>query len=78
MMEALNEYGRDLHLRPTKEMIIEPFTPWEIGEMLGIDPAAAFDAYLVMGGFPLIAQAWRQAAGLWQFLERNSGNQPRR
>lgn len=70
MMEALNQYGRPLYQRPTKEIVVEPFTPWELASMLSLSPADAFDAYLVIGGFPLIAQAWRKGPSLWKFLER--------
>ncbi len=70
MMEALNQYGRPLYQRPTKEVVVEPFTPWELASMLGLSPTDAFDAYLVIGGFPLIAQAWRSSSSLWKFLER--------
>ncbi len=49
MMEALNSYGRPFHQRG-REMVLGPLNPAEVGQMLGLDPAEAFDAALVTGG----------------------------
>jgi AAA+ ATPase superfamily predicted ATPase len=68
MMTALTEYGRPLYGRPTREMVIEPFDPAETADMLGLSAADAFDAQLVTGGFPLIAQSWGRGNDLWGFL----------
>ncbi len=68
MMEALNQYGRPLFQRPTREVVVDPLTPWEIASMLGLPAGDAFGAYLAIGGFPLIARAWRRSKGLWSFL----------
>jgi uncharacterized protein len=70
MMKALNSYDRPFHQRGT-EMVLGPLNPAEIGQMLGLEPAAAFDAALVTGGLPLICADWRKGAGLWDFLERS-------
>jgi len=70
MMEALNSYDRPLYGRPTREVVVEPLTPYETATMLDLEADAAFDAYLVLGGFPQIAQNWRGAPSLWKFLER--------
>ncbi|WP_305786596.1 ATP-binding protein [Symbioplanes lichenis] len=67
MMEALNTYGRPFHQRGT-EMVLGPLNPAEVGEMLGLAPAEAFDAALVTGGLPLICAAWPRGAGLLDFL----------
>ncbi|WP_435282330.1 ATP-binding protein [Streptomyces koelreuteriae] len=67
MMEALNSYGRPFHQRG-REMVLGPLNPAEVGRMLGLDPAAAFDAALVTGGLPLICAEWPRGAGLWDFL----------
>lgn len=48
MMEALNEYGRPFHQRAT-EMVVPPLSPAEVGELLDLPAAEAFDAYLVTG-----------------------------
>jgi AAA+ ATPase superfamily predicted ATPase len=57
MMEALNAYDRPFHQRG-REMVIGPLSPAAIGDMLGLDPAAAFDAAIVTGGLPLICAEW--------------------
>ncbi|WP_328914105.1 MULTISPECIES: ATP-binding protein [unclassified Streptomyces] len=67
MMEALNSYERPFHQRG-REMVVGPLNPADIGEMLGLEPAAAFDATLVTGGLPLICAEWRPGASLWEFL----------
>lgn len=69
MMAALTEYGRTLYGR-AREMVIPPFSPHETATMLDLDGAAAFDAYLVAGGFPLVVQSWRRGESLWPFLTR--------
>lgn len=67
MMEALNSYGRPFHQRG-REMVLGPLNPAEVGHMLGLEPAEAFDAALVTGGLPLICAEWPRGAGLWDFL----------
>lgn len=67
MMEALDEYGRPFHQRAT-EMIVPPLSPAEVGELLGIPAAEAFDAYLVTGGLPLVCGEWPAGASLWDYL----------
>ncbi|MEV4706879.1 ATP-binding protein [Actinoplanes sp. NPDC049316] len=69
MMEALSSYGRPFHQRGT-EMVLGPLTPAEVGLMLGLEPAAAFDAALVTGGLPLICAAWEPGSDVDTFLER--------
>ena len=73
MMEALSSYGRPFHQRG-KEMVLGPLNPAEVGEMLQLAPADAFDAALVTGGLPMICAAWRQGADLWQFLASELAN----
>ncbi|MEU1278974.1 ATP-binding protein [Streptomyces sp. NPDC005805] len=67
MMEALNSYGRPFHQRG-REMVLGPLNPAEVGRMLELDAAAAFDAALVTGGLPLICTEWTPGTGLWDFL----------
>lgn len=69
MMKALNEYGRPLYGR-FREVIVPPLSPAEIGEMLGMGPAATLDAYLMIGGFPRLAALWHRGESMWKFLER--------
>lgn len=67
MMEALNEYGRPFHQRAT-EMVVPPLSPSEVGAMLNLRAAEAFDAYLITGGLPLICAEWPAGLGLWDYL----------
>ena len=67
-MEALNEYGRPFHQRAT-EMVIPPLSPAEVGELLDLAPADAFDAYLITGGLPLVCEEWVQGQTMWDYLE---------
>jgi uncharacterized protein len=73
MMAALNDYGRPLYGR-LGEMTIGPLPPAVIGKMLDLPPVAALDAYLAIGGFPRLAQIWRQGEELWKFLSRELQN----
>ncbi|MBQ0927377.1 ATP-binding protein [Saccharopolyspora endophytica] len=68
MMEALNSYGRPFHQRG-REMVLGPLNPAEVGRMLDLESAEAFDAALVTGGLPLICADWPRGAGLWDFLD---------
>jgi AAA+ ATPase superfamily predicted ATPase len=68
MMEALNSYERPFHQRG-REMVVGPLTPADLGEMLDLEPAAAFDAALITGGLPLICREWRTGASMWTFLK---------
>ncbi|GAA2637528.1 ATP-binding protein [Streptomyces vastus] len=67
MMEALNSYGRPFHQRG-REMVLGPLNPAEVGGMLGLDAASAFDAALITGGLPLICAEWEHGAGTEDFL----------
>lgn len=67
MMEALNEYGRPFHQRAS-EMVIPPLSPNDVAEMLELNAADAFDAYLVTGGLPLILDEWPPHASVIEYL----------
>jgi AAA+ ATPase superfamily predicted ATPase len=69
MMEALNTYGRPLYGR-LRELLVPPFSPAETADRLGLDPAAALDAQVVLGGMPRLAVLWEDDDDLWRFLER--------
>jgi AAA+ ATPase superfamily predicted ATPase len=73
MMEALSSYGRPFHQRG-REMVLGPLNPAEVGEMLHLAPADAFDAALVTGGLPLICADWWRDHDLWQFLAAELAN----
>lgn len=67
MMESLNEYGRPFHQRAT-EMVVPSLTPAEVGSMLDLEAADAFDAYLISGGLPLICAEWETGMSIWDYL----------
>lgn len=67
MMSALTEQGRPLYDR-AREMAIEPLSPADVGELLGLEPADALDAYLVIGGFPVLALEWGRGRKLASYL----------
>ncbi|MBL7488273.1 ATP-binding protein [Frankia sp. AgB1.9] len=73
MMEALGSYGRPFHQRG-QELVLGPLNPAEVGQMLALDAAEAFDATLVTGGLPLICAAWQPGEDLWTFLARELAN----
>jgi uncharacterized protein len=68
MMEALNTHGRAFFQRGV-EMVVPPFSPAEVGSVVGARTAAdAFDAYLITGGLPLICDEWPKGATMWRYL----------
>jgi len=69
MMETLVDYGHALHGRPTREMVVAPFSPAEMAQLTGMDAATALDAYLIVGGFPTLATMWRKSWDRRRFLE---------
>jgi AAA+ ATPase superfamily predicted ATPase len=69
MMESLVGERSPLHGRPTKEMKIAPLSPAAVAAITTApDSSAAFDRYLVVGGFPLLAASWPAAVDLPGFL----------
>lgn len=68
-MEALSTEGRPLYDRP-REMSIEPLTPADVHEMLGLDAAEALDAYLITGGFPVLLREWERGRSRDAYLEQ--------
>ncbi len=66
-MEALTEQGRPLYDR-AREMAIQPLSPADVGTLLGLEPADALDAYLIIGGFPVLAQEWGKGRSLISYL----------
>jgi hypothetical protein len=67
MMERLNDYDRPFHQRGT-EMVVPPLSPADVADMLRLEPADAFDAYLISGGLPLILEDWPTNAGTFDYL----------
>lgn len=70
MMENLATHGRPLFGRPTREMVVHPFTPLEVQGLTGLSAADALDAHLVVGGFPVLAGGWGAARGVSAYLRR--------
>lgn len=70
IMEALSTYGRPLYGRPSRELVVPPLSVGEVGELLGLSPAEAFDAAALIGGFPLLARSWRRGESRRSFLAR--------
>jgi uncharacterized protein len=70
MMEALTVYGRPLHQRPSRELVVPPLNPREVAAMTGRSGADALEAFLVTGGFPRVAAAW-SGGDLTSFLEQS-------
>ena len=70
VMAALTDYDRPLYGRPTRLLRVPPLTPAEVCGLTGLSSADAIDAYLVVGGFPLLAREWEDAADVEAFLRR--------
>ncbi len=71
MMRALTEYPAELHDRPTREMTVPPFSPRELAALSSVPPEQAFDRYLVVGGFPILARSWPASLSRKEFLARS-------
>ncbi len=67
MMRALTEQGRPLYDR-LREMLVRPLSPAAVRDLLALDPADALDAYLVVGGFPVLATEWGAGRNLDAYL----------
>lgn len=71
MMESLVAARSPLHGRPTTEIRVAPLNPAEVARLTAApDAAAAFDRYLIVGGFPLLASSWPKNLGPKAFLRR--------
>jgi AAA+ ATPase superfamily predicted ATPase len=71
MMRTLTEYPSELHDRPTREMVVPPFSPRELAALSFVSPEQAFDRYLVVGGFPILARSWPASLPRKEFLSRS-------
>ena len=70
MMERLDHYGEPFHGRATT-MILQELSPRDVATMTGLTGVAAFDAFLITGGQPLIATDWEHGEVPHRFLERS-------
>ena len=68
MMRALTEQGRPLYDR-LREMAVRPLSPADTGDLLDLDPVDALEAYLVIGGFPVLATEWGAGRDLDAYLK---------
>ncbi|MGH8903581.1 MAG: ATP-binding protein [Egibacteraceae bacterium] len=67
LMEALGSHDRPLYQR-MRETVIEPLDPAEVALALGLEAAEAFDAFVVVGGFPRLVDEYQRAPSLRRFL----------
>lgn len=70
MMERLAAPDQPFHGRAT-EMVMPALSPRDIAELTGLTPFEAFDAYLITGGQPLVAQEWEAGMGRDDFLRES-------
>ncbi len=71
MMESLVGVRSPLHGRPTLELRVAGLNPAEVGGLTSApDAAAAFDRYLIVGGFPQLAASWPGGSGVRGFLRK--------
>ena len=67
-MESLNTPDRPLFERGV-EMVVPPLNPREVASIVHAPtPEAAFDAYLITGGMPMLCEEWPSAASADQYL----------
>lgn len=70
MMENLSAADQPFHGRAT-EMVLDVLTPRDVAAMTGLAPFDAFDAFLVTGGLPLVAQEWEPGMTREDFLRES-------
>jgi AAA+ ATPase superfamily predicted ATPase len=70
MMRSLTQHPAELFGRPTREMIVRPFTPRDLAALSHLDAIGAFDRYLIVGGLPMIARSWPDRSSRRHYLER--------
>ncbi|MEU6716159.1 DUF234 domain-containing protein [Nonomuraea sp. NPDC046802] len=73
MMEAINTYDRPFYQRAA-DFLVNPLTPYDVGQALDLPAAEAFDAHLVSGGLPMICEEWPKGGSLWDYLEQAVAN----
>lgn len=67
LMEQLTRPDQPFYGR-AKEMVLQPLSPADTGRMTGLAPFDAFDAHLITGGLPLVAQEWDEGTSPAKFL----------
>ncbi len=71
MMRTLTQHPAELFGRPTRELVVQPFSPRDLAALSGVDAVSAFDRYLIVGGLPILARAWSRGTSRRQYLERS-------
>lgn len=67
LMEQLTKPDQPFYGR-AKDMVLHPLSPADVRRMTGLKPFDAFDAYLITGGLPLVAQEWKKSASTSDFI----------
>ncbi|MBO0609129.1 ATP-binding protein [Myceligenerans salitolerans] len=67
MMESLTRHDQPFHGRAA-EMVLRALNPRDVAELTGTSGMDAFDAHLITGGQPLVAEAWEHGMTLDDFL----------
>lgn len=67
LMEQLAGHNQPFH-GGAAEMVLEPLNPRDVAAMTGLAATEAFDAHLITGGLPLVAQEWRAGMTRKQLL----------
>ena len=70
MMEKLRAVDQPFHGRST-ELVLDVLTPRDVAAMTGLAPFDAFDAFLITGGLPLVAQEWEPGMTREDFLRES-------
>jgi AAA+ ATPase superfamily predicted ATPase len=66
-MEQLSAHDQPFYGRAV-ELVLQALTPRDVAAITGTEPFDAFDAHLVTGGQPLVAQEWAPGMSLDDFL----------
>ncbi|MDR0284133.1 MAG: ATP-binding protein, partial [Propionibacteriaceae bacterium] len=69
VMEGLTDHDRPFFGRAAP-LRVDPLTPAEVQDLTELPPAAAIDAWLITGGFPVIATSWEPGETRRSFLAR--------
>lgn len=70
MMERFTAHDQPFHGRAVP-MVVHVLSPADVGRLTGLAGFEAFDAYLVTGGHPLVAQEWTPGTSAKEFVEQS-------
>lgn len=70
MMERLDAYGEPFHGRATA-LVLRELSPRDVAAMTDLSGTAAFDAYLITGGQPMVTTEWEPGEPPAAFLDRS-------